>query len=137
MLNMPKLPTFLLPLIMCFYAYGQYTPSESPLSEGGLSMQVTLPHDTTTSIYRILKPPYDSVLTMWWVNSLMLQVKLFLLLQPFSLPRLTQITPVLSMLIGMRLIRRRVWRLNTHTPITITLRLWFLLPTTYLFYTPD
>ena len=61
MLNMPKLPTFLLPLIMCFYAYGQYTPSESPLSEGGLSMQVTLPHDTTTSIYRILKPPYDSV----------------------------------------------------------------------------
>ena len=61
MLNMPKLPTFLLPLIMCFYAYGQYTPSESPLSEGGVSMQVTLPYDTTTSIYRILKPPFDSV----------------------------------------------------------------------------
>ena len=60
MLNMPKIPRFLLPFCICFYVHGQYTPTESPLSEGGSSMQITLPHDATTSIYRILKPPYDS-----------------------------------------------------------------------------
>ena len=61
MLNLPKFLRFFLPLVMCLCASGQYTPSESPLSEGGAAMQVTLPDGANTSIYRILKPPYDSV----------------------------------------------------------------------------
>ncbi|MDG1139443.1 MAG: tandem-95 repeat protein [Opitutales bacterium] len=58
---MPKFLRFFFPCFVCICVHGQYTPSESPISEGGTSMQITLPHDATTSIYRILKPPYDAV----------------------------------------------------------------------------
>lgn len=50
---------FVLPFLAPFFAFGQYTPTESPIQEGVGQTQITLPAGYL--IYKILKPPYDSI----------------------------------------------------------------------------